>query len=116
MSIGFYMDVNVRAEITSQLRIRQVDVLTSEADGTRRLSDAHLLDRATSLGRVLFMRDADLLVEAVMRQRNGFTFAGVVYAHQISVSIRQCVDELELIAKVSNRHDWINRVEYLPLK
>jgi len=51
-----------------------------------------------------------------MRQRNGITFAGVVYAHQLFVSIRQCIDELELIAKVTNRHDWINRVEYLPLK
>ena len=38
MSIGFYMDVNVRAEITSQLRARDVDLLTSEKDGTREFS------------------------------------------------------------------------------
>ncbi len=54
MSIGFYMDVNVRAEITSQLRARDVDLLTSEKDGTREFSDTALLDRATALGRVLF--------------------------------------------------------------
>ena len=85
MSIGIYMDVNVRAEITRQLRAREVDVLTSEEDGTREFSDSDLLDRATFLGRVLFTRDADLLVEGVMRQRSGVIFLGVIYAHQLRV-------------------------------
>ena len=67
MNIALYMDVNVRAEITSQLRARDVDLLTSEKDGTREFSDPALLDRATALGRVLFTRDADLIAEAVMR-------------------------------------------------
>src|SRR5256885_7532495 len=116
MSIGFYMDVNVRAEITSQLRARDVDLLTSEKDGTREFSDTALLDRATALGRVLFTRDADLIAEAVMRQRSGVTFAGVVYAHQLPVSIGQCVAELELIAKVSELGEWVNRVEYAEIE
>ena len=58
MNIALYMDVNVRAEITGQLRARDVDLLTSEKDGTREFSDTALLDRATALGRVLFTRDA----------------------------------------------------------
>lgn len=116
MSIPLYTDVNVRAEITRALRARGVDLVASEEDGTREFSDSDLLDRATALGRVLFTRDADLLAEAVMRQRNGLTFAGVVYAHQLRVTIRQCVDQLELIAKVSEISEWLNRVEYLPLK
>jgi len=48
-----------------------------------------------------------------MRQRSGVTFAGVVYAHQLRVSIGQSVAELELIAKVSELGEWVNRVEYL---
>ena len=116
MSVLLYMDVNVRAEITRQLRAREVEVLTSQEDGTREFSDSDLLDRATFLGRLLFTRDADLLAEAAMRQRSGVTFAGVVYAHQLRVSIGQCVAELELIAKVSELGEWVNRVEYLPLK
>jgi len=116
MNIALYMDVNVRAEITRQLRAREVDVLTSEEDGTREFSDSDLLDRATFLGRLLFTRDADLLAEAAMRQRSGVTFTGVIYAHQLRVRIGQCVADLELIAKSGNRAEWINRVEYLPLK
>ena len=116
MNIGLYMDVNVRAEITRQLRARKVDVMTSEEDGTRKFSDSELLDRATFLGRVLFTRDADLLAEAVVRQRSGATFPGVIYAHQLRVTIGQCIADLELIAKAGNPAEWVNRVEYLPLK
>jgi len=116
MSVPLYMDVNVRSEITRQLRARGVDVLISEEDGTREFSDSDLLDRATSLGRLLFTRDADLLAEAGMRQRSGVTFSGVIYAHQLLVTIGQCVAELELIAKLGHRAEWVNRVEYLPLK
>jgi hypothetical protein len=116
MNIGVYTDVNVRAEITRQLRARKVDVLTSEEDDTREFSDSELLDRATLLGRVLFTRDADLLAEAVVRQRSGVTFPGVIYAHQLRVTIGQCVADLEPIAKADNPSEWVNRVEYLPLK
>ena len=116
MSILLYMDVNVRAEITRQLRARGVDVLTSEEDGTREFSDSDLLDRATALGRVLVTRDADLLAESAMRQRSGVTFSGVIYAHQLLVTIGRCVADLELIGKAGDGAEWVNCVEYLPLK
>ena len=116
MSVGIYTDVNVRAEIIRGARLRGVDVTTAEEDGTRELDDSALLDRATSLGRVLFTRDADLLAEAAARQRNGLAFAGVIYAHQLYVSIGECVDYLELIAKASAPSEWINRVGWLPLR
>ena len=114
--VSLFMDVNVRAEITRGLRLRGVDVLIAVEDGTRELNDSALLDRATSLGRVLFTRDVDFLAEGVKRQQRGATFAGVIYAHQLRVSIGECVADLELIAKVSEQDEWINRVEYLPLK
>lgn len=116
MTLSLYMDVNVRAEITSQLRQRGIDVLTSQEDGTRESTDSALLDRATSLNRVMFTRDADLLAEATMRQRTTGSFVGVIYAPQIGVTIGQCVGDVELIAKVGEPAEWVNRVEYLPLK
>ena len=47
--VSLYMDVNVRWEITTGLRSRGVDVLTSQEDGTREFSDRALLDRAMAL-------------------------------------------------------------------
>ena len=84
VSLKLYMDVHVRRAITSGLRLRDVDVLTSQEDGTARLSDDRLLDRATELQRVLFSQDRDLLVEATRRQRAGTHFAGVIYAQSAS--------------------------------
>jgi len=94
------MDVQVPRAITEGLRVRGVDVLTAQDDGAGRLDDAALLDRAGSLGRVLFTRDSDLLMEASRRLRDGQPLVGLVYAHQLHVTIGQCVRDLELIATV----------------
>src|SRR5689334_18511783 len=109
------MDHNVRREITEGLRQRGVDVLTAFEDGMAALSDPELLDRAPTLGRVMFTRDKDFLREAALRQQSGGVFAGVIYAHQRDVTIGQCIDDLELIAQVEELADYINRVQYLPL-
>lgn len=116
MTIPIYMDVNIPFAITDQTRLHGLDVLTAQEDGARELSDSDLLDRASELGRILFTQDTDLLAEASLRQRTGAHFVGVVYAPQTRTTIRQCVEDLELIAKAGDPTKWINRVEYLPLK
>jgi hypothetical protein len=75
-----------------------------------------LLDRATALGRALFTQDDDLLREAAARQRHGVAFAGVIYAHQLKVTIGQCIRDLELIATVNEPEDCANQMIYLPLE
>ena len=65
--VSLYMDHHVPSAITEGLRKRGVDVLTAEEDGAARLDDDPLLDRATSLGRVLFSQDQDLLAIAHRR-------------------------------------------------
>src|ERR1700694_889198 len=110
------MYVHVPRAITDGLRLRGVDVLTAHADGSSRLDDAELLDRASTHGRALFTRDADLLAAAVRRQRLGLAFAGVIYAHQLQVTLGRCIADLELIANVGEPADLANRVYYLPLR
>jgi predicted nuclease of predicted toxin-antitoxin system len=110
------MDVHVHGAITEGLRLRGVDVLTAQEDVTRRWADPKLLERAAQLGRVIFTQDEDFLVEAQARQKAGVDFVGVIYAHQRKVSVGVCIDDLELIAKVYEPQDLMNRVEYLPLK
>lgn len=116
MAIRYYMDVHVPRAVTVALRLRGVDVLTAQEDGSARLSDPDLLDRATSLRRVLFSQDDDLLREAARRQAHGLDFAGVVYAHQLRITIGQCVEDLSLIAEAGEPEDLAGRVEYLPLR
>ena len=54
MSVHLYMDVHVRRAVTAGLRLRGVDVLRAQEDGTGGLPDLALLNRATELGRILF--------------------------------------------------------------
>lgn len=109
------MDVHVPYAISLGLRLRGADVLTAQEDGTTETSDVELLNRATSLERVLFTQDRDFLRLAGEFQKKGQPFAGVIYAHQADATIGQCVNDLELIAKAYEPEDIANRVEYLPL-
>ena len=115
MSVGLYMDVHVPAAITRGLLLRGVDVITAQIDGTARLGDPALLDRASALGRVLFSQDEDLLAEATRRQRNGEFFGGVIYAHQLRITIGRAIDDLEMRAQAGSFVEFAERVEYLPL-
>src|SRR5262249_56264427 len=91
VSVTLYMDVNVRRAVTDGLSLRGAKVLTAQEDGTRELADDALLDRATELGYVLFTQDDDLLREAAQRQERGAAFAGVIYAHQLKVTVGLCI-------------------------
>src|SRR5215472_15373894 len=99
MPLRLYMDVHVPGQITRGVRSRGVDVLRAQDDGFGTAPDPALLDRATSLGRVLFSQDEDLLAEASARQRDGREFIGLIYAHQLRITTGQCIDYLELAAK-----------------
>lgn len=57
MSVALYMDEHVHSRITIGLRIRDVDVLTTQEDGCSGASDPILLNRATGLQRVMFSED-----------------------------------------------------------
>jgi predicted nuclease of predicted toxin-antitoxin system len=115
MPVALYMDVHIPRAITLELRLRGVDVITSQEDSTARLLDPELLDRASFLQRVLVTFDDDLLKEAKRRQANSIAFVGVIYARLLHISIGDAVRDLEIIAKAAQAEDMLNRVEYLPL-
>jgi hypothetical protein len=76
--------------------------LRAQDDGAGTLDDGPLLDRSTSLGRVMFSQDRDMLAEASLRQRQGVAFAGVIYGHQLEVTVGQCISEVACeVAKAS---------------
>ena len=115
MSVAFYFDHNVRAAIVDGLRQRAVDVLAAFEDGYAEAEDPAVLARATELGRVVFTNDDDFLAVAHEWLKTGRTFAGVVYVHQLRLTVGQTIADLEVLAKVGNPDDFLNRIEYLPL-
>lgn len=85
------MDENVHGAITTGLRLRGVDVLTVQEDGYSGIADPIILDRATTIERVIFTQDSDFLIEAI-------EFIG----------IGDCIRDLELIAKLGKSEEFIN--------
>lgn len=112
MSIRLYMDVHVRRAVTEGLRLHGVDVLTAQEDGTSEYSDSQLLDWSTALERVLFTKDDDLLREARSRQESGVAFTSLIYAHQLNITVGQCIADLELIANATDSAEWINQTVF----
>ena len=110
MPLALYMDHHVPQAITYGLRLRDVEVLTAYEDGAYELEDAGLLDRAT-----LFTQDDDLLAEGARRQIANIPFCGIIYAHQLRISIGRCVRDLELLAKAGEPDDLKNEIIFLPL-
>lgn len=116
MTIRLFMDVHVPLSVTEALRDRNVDVVTAQEDGASLMTDAELLDRSTALGRVLFSQDSDLIVLAQQRIANGQPFTGVLYAHQLRMTIGQLVEELHVISVAGEPEDLRDRIEFLPLR
>jgi predicted nuclease of predicted toxin-antitoxin system len=78
MPHAIYMDAHVPSAITEGLRRCGVEVMTCQEDGSDKLPDDKLLERATQLGRVLFSQDDDLLKLAAKWQATGKEFHGVI--------------------------------------
>lgn len=115
MPLALYMDHHVPQAITYGLRLRDIEVLTAYEDDAYELEDADLLDRATELNRTLFTQDDDLLAEGARRQIANIPFCGIIYAHQLRVSIGRCVRDLEVLAKAGEPDDLKNEIIFLPL-
>jgi hypothetical protein len=115
MTVALYMDHHVPKAITVALRLRGVDVLTAHEDGADQLDDDQLLQRAHELKRALFTQDDDLLEESAKCHHTGKSFSGVIYAHQLRLTIGLCIRDLEIIAKSAAEKDVENQVIFLPL-
>jgi len=113
--VSFYLDAHVPWPITKGLMDRGVDVLTVQQDHHERYDDGRLLERAATLGRVLVTLDKDFRTIVAAAQEQGRSIAGVV-AISRKLSYRQCIDDLEMIAKCSEPSEWQDKITFLPLR
>ncbi len=115
MAFCYYMDVHIPRAITNGLRLRGIDILTSQEDNTSQLSDDKLLERATLLNRVFFTFDSDLLHIASRFLTDNKEFSGLVFAHPVEITIGQCIQDLEIISQVLEFEEMKSQIVFLPL-
>jgi hypothetical protein len=116
MGVSYYTDVHVPGPITRQLRSRGVDVLTAQEDEHETAPDHAILERAASLGRLVFTQDVRFRILAEQWQQNGRYFPGLLFGPQLAGSIGAYIDDLALIAIASDPDEWQNVVQFLPFK
>src|SRR5580658_2323978 len=104
------MDVHVPRSVTDQLRRRGIDVVTAYEDNASTLEDEVLLLRATQYDRILVTQDIRLAARAHDWQAEGRHFSGVVFAHQLNITIGQLVRDLEMVALASLDREFDNLV------
>jgi hypothetical protein len=63
----------------------------------------------------MFSQDEDLLAIAHAWQQSGREFAGLIYTHQMGITIGRAVKDLEIVAKAMDVSDMRNQVLFLPL-
>jgi len=116
MALLLMADQHVPGAITRGLRVRGIDVLSAFEDHSHELPDDELLERATGCGRILVTQDHDLLVIAHEWQRSERAFAGLVYFHQLNITIGKAIADLEIIGKCCNAKEFANHVQILPFR
>lgn len=115
MALALYMDVHVPLAVTLQLRQRGVDIITAIEDRRAKASDSDLLLRSTELERVIVTQDIRFKALAESWQRGHRFFSGMVFAHQLFVTIGRMVGDLELISKACPDQEVSCKILHLPL-
>lgn len=106
--IKYHMDEHAPTAVTTALRARGVDVVTSQGSDLVAASDEEHLVQAAAEGRVIFTQDADFL----RLHAKGLSHTGIVYAHQ-QTPIGDVIRGLMLIYRVLEPSDMHNHVEFL---
>lgn len=111
--IGYLLDVHVPRAVAEGLRLRGIDALRAQENGSARFADVALLRRATELGRVLVSQDVDLLKIAHEWSARGNAFGGLAFAPQ-STAIGVLVRDLESLARHASPAELVSRVVFIP--
>jgi predicted nuclease of predicted toxin-antitoxin system len=115
VSLPLYTDHHISGAVIKELRRRGIDVLTAFEDEHAAASDEVLLVRATKLGRVIFTQDDDFLAIADDWQLAKRHFSGVIYTHQLRMTVGRMIADIQLILETTTSNEMCNTVVFIPL-
>lgn len=111
--IRLYLDESVDIRIAEGLKRRGVEVYTVRDTSNLGLSDEEQLEYARKNGFVIFTHDIDFLKLAAQWSKEGKSHAGIIYTHQQSHSLGECIRLLKLITELLTREEMINHIEFI---
>ena len=111
--IRIYTDESVNVSISEGLKRRGVEAFSVRDAGNLGLTDEEQLIFANEERASIFTHDTDFLRIAAMWIDEGRTHHGVIYSHQKSYTIGECIRRIRIITTVLASEDMINHIEFL---
>ena len=111
--ISIYTDESVDIAITEGLKRRGVNACSARDTGNLGLTDEEQLIYAGKERAAVFTHDTDFLRIAARGMEEGRTHHGIIYCHQKSYPIGECVRRLRVLTSVLTSKDMINHIEFL---
>lgn len=109
-------DFNGRVLRTMLRNLPELDVVRVQDVGLADAPDPDVLEWAASEGRILLTHDRQTMAGfAIERVASDRPMPGVFVIRNRHDQIGQMVEDLELPILCSEQHEWIGRVEFLPL-
>lgn len=115
MSLSLYTDHHIQSAIIAGLRRGGIDVLTTRDEGTGRLEDERLLERATALDRVLLTEDKDFFRISAQWWSQGREFPGIIHVDQDGARLGQLIEDITLIVRLISADEMRNQIQWVPL-
>lgn len=111
--IRIYTNESVDVAIAEGLKRRGVDAFSARDKGNLGWRDEEQLLFASNEEAVVFTHDTDFLKIAARWMEKGRTHYGIIYCHQKSYRIGECVRKLRLLTSVLTSESMFNHIEFL---
>ena len=111
--IRVYTNESVDVALAEGLKRRGVDAFSAKGTGNLGLTDEEQLTYARNHKAAIFTHDADFLRVAAKWMEEGKTHYGIIYCHQKSYPLGECVRRLRVRTSVLTSEDMINHIEFL---
>jgi predicted nuclease of predicted toxin-antitoxin system len=111
--IRVYTNESVNVIIAEGLKRRGVDAFCARDTGKLGLTDEAQLVYAASEKAAIFTHDTDFIQIAARWMDEGKTHHGIIYCHQKSYPIGECVRRLRMLTSVLTSKEMVNHIEFL---
>ena len=111
--LKIYSDESVNIEIIEAIKERGINAWSARDVGNLGLTDEEQLEYAYSERVCIFTTDDDFLKIAKTWNNQGKVHYGIIYVHPLKMSVGECIEAIELIAKVLDVGEMKDHIEYL---
>lgn len=111
--IKIYTNESVPTAVAEGLKRRGIDARSCRDVGNYGLTDEQQLDYARQNDFVIFTHDDDFLKLNVEYTTYGRGHAGIIYAHQRSFNVGECIRRIKIIVDILSPEEMENHIEFL---